>query len=49
MSDFVEDEFLKEMVESIKEIGAIITDLKRVDTELGVYLYDKHTMLKKAE
>jgi len=44
MCDFLETEYLEEQVKSIKEIGDHITQLKRVGTGLGEYLYDKETM-----
>lgn len=44
MCDFLETHFLEEQVESIKQIGDMITNLKRVGTGLGEYLFDKHTM-----
>jgi len=44
MCDFLETEYLEEQVKAIKEIGDHITQLKRVGTGLGEYLYDKETM-----
>lgn len=44
MTDFLEGEFLKEQVESIKEIGDHITNLKRVGPGLGEYMYDKESL-----
>ncbi|KAF0309889.1 Soma ferritin [Amphibalanus amphitrite] len=41
MCDFIESEFLTEQVESIKEIGAMITRLKRCGNGLGEYIFDK--------
>uniref|UniRef100_A0A183BMZ8 Ferritin n=1 Tax=Globodera pallida TaxID=36090 RepID=A0A183BMZ8_GLOPA len=41
MCDFLEDKYLREQVESIEEIGKIITNLKRVGKGLGEYLFDK--------
>uniref|UniRef100_A0A915CST7 Ferritin n=1 Tax=Ditylenchus dipsaci TaxID=166011 RepID=A0A915CST7_9BILA len=41
MCDFVEDKFLREQVESIEEIGKIITQLKRVGKGLGEFMFDK--------
>ncbi|MGK1893580.1 ferritin family protein, partial [Klebsiella pneumoniae] len=41
MADFIESEFLEEQVESIKEISDHITNLKRVGTGLGEYIFDK--------
>lgn len=40
--DFLEGEFLKEQVESIKKIADLLTQLKMVGgTGLGLYLWDK--------
>lgn len=39
--DFLETEFLQEQVDSMKEIGDHITNLKRVGEGLGVYMFDK--------
>jgi len=44
MCDFLETHFLEEQVNSIKEIGDHITNLKRVGTGLGEYMYDKESM-----
>jgi len=44
MCDFIETHFLEEQVKSIKEIGDHITNLKRVGTGLGEYMYDKESM-----
>ncbi|KAL3072746.1 hypothetical protein niasHS_017720 [Heterodera schachtii] len=41
MCDFLEDKYLREQVESIEEIGKIITNLKRVGKGLGEFLFDK--------
>ncbi len=41
MCDFLEDKYLREQVESINEIGKFITNLKRVGTGLGEYMFDK--------
>ena len=41
MTDYLEGEFLKEQVESIKEIGDYITNLNRVGPGLGEYMFDK--------
>nr|AXL95448.1 ferritin [Conus ermineus] len=49
MSDFVEDNFLKEQVETIKEISDYITNLKRVGTGLGEFIFDKETLQEKQE
>jgi len=44
MTDFIEDKFLREQVESIKEISDHITNLKRVGPGLGEYMFDKETL-----
>jgi len=41
MTDFLEGEFLTEQVESIKQIGNFVTQLKRVGPGLGEQLFDK--------
>lgn len=42
LTKFLEDEFLDEQVEAIKELGDYITRLKRAGpTGLGEYLFDK--------
>jgi len=41
MTDFLEGEFLQEQVESIKQIGNFVTQLKRVGPGLGEQLFDK--------
>lgn len=44
MQDFIESTYLGEQVEAIKEISGHITQLKRVGTGLGEYLYDKESI-----
>ena len=44
MTDFIEGNYLTHQVESIKEIGEHITNLKRVGTGLGEYMFDKETL-----
>ncbi|KAK6170798.1 hypothetical protein SNE40_019103 [Patella caerulea] len=44
MQDFLEGEYLKEQVDSIKEISDYITQLKRVGTGLGEYIFDRETL-----
>jgi len=44
MTDFIEGQFLQEQVEAIKQIGDYITNLKRVGTGLGEYMFDKETL-----
>lgn len=41
MCDWVEDHFLKESVESIKLLSDYVTNLKRVGTGLGEFMFDK--------
>jgi ferritin heavy chain len=41
MTDFLEKEFLEEQVKSIKELAGFVTNLKRVGTGLGEYMFDK--------
>jgi len=47
LQDFLEGEFLTEQVESIKEIGDLLTQAKRCGTGLGEYQFDQLTMQKK--
>jgi len=45
LADLIASEFLKEQVSSIAEIGAMLTQLKRVGEEgLGLYLWDKELL-----
>lgn len=44
MTNFIEGEYLEEQVESIKQISDYITNLKRVGSGLGEYLFDKETL-----
>ncbi len=44
LSDYVEAEFLDEQVKSIKEYADYITNLKRVGTGLGEYIFDKEEL-----
>lgn len=41
MTDFLEHKFLEEQVKSIKELAGFVTNLKRVGTGLGEYMFDK--------
>eukprot|EP00745_Piridium_sociabile_P026352 TRINITY_DN41_c0_g2_i1.p1 TRINITY_DN41_c0_g2~~TRINITY_DN41_c0_g2_i1.p1 ORF type:complete len:171 (+),score=53.25 TRINITY_DN41_c0_g2_i1:285-797(+) len=41
MTDFLESEYLQEQVTAIKEIGDHVTNLKRVGTGLGEYMFDQ--------
>jgi len=42
--DWIESNFLTEQVEAIKELSDHITNLKRVGTGLGEYMFDKETL-----
>ncbi|WP_411017544.1 ferritin family protein, partial [Salmonella sp. s51090] len=44
MMDYIEQEFLTEQVESIKQFGDYATNLKRVGLGLGEYQFDKLTL-----
>lgn len=44
LTDFIEEHFLDEQVESIKKIGDFITNLGRVGLGLGEYQFDKLTL-----
>ena len=44
MGDVIEDHFLKEQVESIKQIADYITRLKNVGPGLGEHLFDKELL-----
>lgn len=44
LTDFIEENFLDEQVESIKLLGDHITNLKRCGPGLGEYQFDKLTM-----
>lgn len=44
MCDFIETHYLTEQVEAIKQLGDYVTNLKRVGTGMGEYLFDKHTL-----
>lgn len=44
LCDFIENEYLQEQVQAIKEISDHITNLKRVGPGLGEYMYDRETM-----
>jgi len=43
LCDFLESHYLTEQVEAIKKLGDFITQLKRVGTGLGEYIWDKET------
>ncbi|PIO73756.1 ferritin-like protein, partial [Teladorsagia circumcincta] len=40
-TDFLESELLEEQTESINEMGKMVTNLKRVGSGLGEYMFDK--------
>ena len=44
MMDFIEEHFLEEQVESIKQFSDYVTNLKRVGPGLGEYQFDKLTL-----
>ena len=44
MTDFLEENYLEEQVESIKQIASYVTQLKRAGTGLGEYMFDKETL-----
>lgn len=44
MCDWIESHYLTEQVEAIKELSEYITNLKRVGTGLGEYIFDKETL-----
>ena len=44
LCDFLESNYLDEQVEDIKNLGEHITNLKRVGTGLGEYMFDKETL-----
>lgn len=44
MTDFLEENYLEEQVESIKELASYVTSLKRVGPGLGEYTFDKETL-----
>ena len=44
MSKFIETNFLREQVESIKKIAGYITKLKRVGVGHGEYHFDHETL-----
>lgn len=44
MCDFIETHYLTEQVEAIKQLSDWVTNLKRVGTGLGEYMFDKETL-----
>jgi len=43
-ADFLETHYLTEQVEAIKKLGDYVTNLKRVGSGLGEYMFDKETL-----
>ena len=43
-ADFLETHYLTEQVEAIKKLSDYVTNLRRVGSGLGEYLFDKHTL-----
>jgi ferritin heavy chain len=41
LTDFLEGNFLDEQVESIKQLGGFVTQLKRLGPGLGEHMFDK--------
>lgn len=41
LSDFLEEEYLKEQVEHINELGVFISKAKRCGPGIGEYIFDK--------
>merc|ERR1711921_46091 len=44
LTDFIEGTYLKEQVEAIKEIGDLVTKMKRVGDGLGLHIIDKELL-----
>ena len=44
LTDYIEEEFLDEQVKSIKQYADYITNLKRVGSGLGEYIFDKEEL-----
>ncbi|KAL3308007.1 fts3-like protein [Cichlidogyrus casuarinus] len=44
MTDFIEGEFLKEQVDAIKKLSDQLTNVQRVGTGLGEYMFDRMTL-----
>ena len=47
LTNFVEEHFLTEQIEAIKELEDHITNLKRVGNGLGEFLFDKYMVSDK--
>lgn len=41
LTNFLEEEYLKEQAESINKISKYVSNLQRVGDGLGVYIFDK--------
>ena len=41
LTDYIEGEYLKEQVKSIKELADLITKMKRAGDTLGLHIIDK--------
>lgn len=48
-ADFIETHYLTEQVEAIKMLSDYVTNLRRVGSGLGEYLFDRHTLGKKSD
>ena len=48
MCDFIEGEYLKEQVEAIKELGDLVTKMKRVGDGVGLHIIDKELLEEKS-
>lgn len=44
LCDFLESEYLTEQVDGIKEIGDLVTKIKRAGEGLGLHIIDKEIM-----
>jgi ferritin heavy chain len=44
LSDLIEEDFLREKVDTLKTLSDHITNLKRVGPGLGEYIFDKETL-----
>ena len=44
LCDFLESEYLTEQVDGIKEIGDLVTKIKRAGDGLGLHIIDKEIM-----
>jgi len=46
LTNFLEEHYLEEQVEAIKELGDYVTNLKRVGPGLGEYMFDQETFCR---